>query len=268
MPASIATIVAALRTGAAYLFVSLFILVAGVPGLLLAWLTRRNAHLFWLGMQGVRLGFLLTGIRYVAEGTEHIHTDRPAIYAINHTSNLEPPVVYLILRSLFPRFQFLYKAVLRKTPVLGAIFDVGGFVPIDRNDRRQSERAIAQAVRQIGQGNNFIVFPEGTRSRSGDLLPFKKGAFIMAIQAQAPIIPVATVGAQDAMHRGSPFIYPTTIQVKLGAPVETAGTTVEDRDRVIDDVHTAMATLIEELRATRPAVLGRSSDRQPEAEPA
>lgn len=267
MPSSVASLIAAFRTGAAYALVSLFIVVAGIPGLFLAWATRRNEHLFWLGVQGVRLGFFLTGIRYHAEGTEHIRTDRSAIYAINHTSNLEPPVVYLILRSLFPRFQFLYKAVLRKTPILGPIFDAGGFVPIERHDRGQSERAIAQAVRQIRQGNNFIVFPEGTRSRTGDLLPFKKGAFIMAIQAQAPIVPVATVGAQDAMRRGSPFIYPTTIQVKLGAPVSTEGTTLDDRDDVMNRVHDAMAALIAELRSKRPAVLGRSSEHEPEAEP-
>ncbi len=85
------------------------------------------------------------------------------------------------------------------------------------------------------------MFPEGTRSRTGDLLPFKKGAFIMAIQAQAPIVPVAIVGARRPCDSGSPFIWPTTIQVKLGAPVETAGMTLEDRDRVIDEVRAAMA---------------------------
>lgn len=266
LPASAAAPVAALRTAAAYVCVCLFIVLAGVPGLLAAWMTRRNDHLYWLGVQGVRLGFLLTGLRYVAEGTEYIRPGCPAIYAANHTSNLEPPVVFLILRSLFPRFQFLYKAVLRKTPILGPIFDVGGFVPIDRRDRRQSDRAIAQAVRQIREGNNFIVFPEGTRSRTGELLPFKKGAFIMAIQAQAPIVPVATVGAQDAMHRGSPFIHPTTIQVKLGRPVETAGMTLDDRDRLVHEVHAAMAALIADLRSRRAAVLGQASG--PEAEPA
>jgi 1-acyl-sn-glycerol-3-phosphate acyltransferase len=248
---------AAVRTAATYLLVSIYVLLAGPPGLLLAMATGRVDHLYWLGIQGVRLGFALCGIRYVAEGTEHIRADRAAVYAMNHTSNLEPPVIYMVLRQLFPRFQVLYKAVLRKTPILGPIFDIAGFVPIDRRDRVQSGRAIAQAVRQIQEGYNFVVFPEGTRSRTGELLPFKKGAFIMAIQAQAPIVPVAIVGTSEAMRKGSPFIWPTTIQVKLGEPIPTEGLTIDDRDAVIGRVWHAMAALIGELRAKRAAVLGR-----------
>jgi 1-acyl-sn-glycerol-3-phosphate acyltransferase len=245
-------LVAAVRSTAAYVLVSLYVLLVGPAGMLVAFLTRRMEHMYWLGTQGVRLGFAITGIRYEAEGTEHIAAHRATIYAMNHTSNLEPPVIYLVLRPTFPRFRILYKAVLRRMPILGRIFDMAGFVPIERTNRAQSDRAIAQAVRQIRAGNSFVVFPEGTRSRTGELLPFKKGAFIMAIQAEAPIVPVVVTGAQAAMRKGSPFISPTVIRVKLGAPVETAGLSIYDRDRLMTTVRHEMARMLEDLRRHEP----------------
>jgi 1-acyl-sn-glycerol-3-phosphate acyltransferase len=257
MRAFLALVAAGLRTVSAYVLVSTYILLVGPPGMLIALATGRMEHLYWLGTQGVRLGFALTGIRWTAQGTEHIDTSRAAVYAMNHSSNLEPPVIYLVLRPIFPRFQILYKAVLRRIPILGRIFDLAGFVPIERRNRQQSDRAIAQAVRQLRAGNNFLVFPEGTRSRTGELLPFKKGAFIMAIQAQAPIVPVAVVGASEAMRRGEPFIRPAVIQVKLGTPIDTAGCSIHDRDRVMEQVRGAMAALLDELQAERVAVTGR-----------
>jgi 1-acyl-sn-glycerol-3-phosphate acyltransferase len=244
-------LVAGIRTGATYILVSAYILLVGPAGFLFALATRRVDHLYWLGMQGVRLGCALAGLKYVVTGAEHIQHGRAAVFATNHTSNVEPPIIYLVLRETFPRFQILYKSVLRKMPIMGPIFDIAGFVPIDRRNRVQSDRAIAQAVRQIRAGNNFLVFPEGTRSRTGELLPFKKGAFIMAIQAEAPIVPVAIAGAQDAMRKGSPVIWPTTLDVKLGPPVETAGRSVYDRDAIMQEVRASMMLMLEELRLKR-----------------
>jgi len=86
------------------------------------------------------------------------------------------------------------------------------------------------------------MFPEGTRSRTGELLPFKKGAFVLAIDAQAPLVPVAIVGARRAMRRGSPFIWPVDdIVVRIGQPVETAGATYDDRERLMDEVRRSIA---------------------------
>jgi 1-acyl-sn-glycerol-3-phosphate acyltransferase len=244
---------AAVRTVAAYLLVSLYVLIVGPAGLALALLAGRPDVLYRLAVLGVRLGFWLTGIRFSVEGAEHVRPERPAIYAVNHTSNIEPPIVFLVLRSTFPRLQILYKAELRKLPILGRAFDVAGFVPIDRSNREQSDQAVARAVRQIEAGNSFVVFPEGTRSRTGELLPFKKGAFLIALRAQAPIVPMAILGARDAMRKGSPIIWPVTVDVKLGPAVETAGMSVDDRDRLIDTVRGAIAAMLDELAARRAA---------------
>jgi 1-acyl-sn-glycerol-3-phosphate acyltransferase len=253
MPSGLPLAAATVRTVAAYLLVSLYILIFGPLGLALALANGRPDVLYRLAVVGVRLGLWLTGIRFVVEGAEHVRPERPAIYAVNHASNIEPPIVFLVLRPTFPRLQILYKAELRKLPILGRAFDVAGFVPIDRANREQSDQAVARAVRQLQAGNSFVVFPEGTRSRTGELLPFKKGAFLIALRAQAPIVPVAILGARDAMRKGSPIIWPVTVHVKLGPAVETAGLTVDDRDAVVDTVRRAIATMLDELAARRAA---------------
>ena len=102
-------------------------------------------------------------------------------------------------------------------------FDLGGFVPLERGNREQSLPAIDRAGEALREGNSFLIFPEGTRSRTGELLPFKKGGFIMALKGQAPIVPVAISGARDAMRKGSFVIQPVTVRVRFGEPVETAG---------------------------------------------
>ena len=110
----------------------------------------------------------------------------------------------------------------------------------------QSDRAIQAAATQMRDlGKSFLVFPEGTRSRTGELLPFKKGAFILAIQAQAPIVPVAVIGGRAAMKKGSRLIWPVHVRVRFGEPVPTAGLTLDQRDDLIEVVRERMVTLLE-----------------------
>ena len=106
-------------------------------------------------------------------------------------------------------------------------------------------RAIEAGARSIRSGNSFLIFPEGTRSRTADLLPFKKGGFIMALKAQAPVVPVAVQGGRDAMRKGSFVINPVTIEVRIGEPVETQGMTLADRDTLVAAVRARVAALLE-----------------------
>ena len=162
-------------------------------------------------------------------------------------------MLYHALSALFPRLRVLYKAELRKLPVLVRAFDLAGFVPLERGNRDQSLPAIERAADALRDGNSFLIFPEGTRSRTGELLPFKKGGFIMAIKAQAPIVPVAILGARDAMRKGSLVIRPVVVTVRFGEPVETAGLSLDDRDRVVAEVRRR----VEALLAQRPPAARR-----------
>jgi 1-acyl-sn-glycerol-3-phosphate acyltransferase len=232
----VSVIVAAIRSLATYVTVSLYVLVAGPPFLAVALIAGNPSILYTVGLIGVRIGLFLSGISYRVEHAERIQRDRAAVYAVNHTSNVEPPILFDALHMLFPRLRILYKAELRKLPILVRAFDLGGFVPLQRGNPEQSLPAIDGAAAALREGNSFLIFPEGTRSRTGALLPFKKGGFIMALKGQAPIVPVAISGARAAMRKGSPLIYPVQVRVQIGTPVETAGRSHEDRDRLIAEV--------------------------------
>ena len=226
--------IAAIRTIAAVSSVALYVLLCGPPALLWTVITRDVRFLYAAGGAGVRMGFGLAGIRLRVAGKEHLRPS--AVYACNHSSNIEPPAVFLALRPLFPRVRVLYKAELRKLPVLVRVFDAAGFVPLERDNRSQSWPAVDRAAEALTAGNSFVIFPEGTRSRTGQLLPFKKGGFVMAIKAQAPVVPVSVSGGRDAMRKGSKLIWPVTVRVELGPAVETTGLTLDDRDSLVERV--------------------------------
>ncbi len=209
--------------------------------MLLALAFRWKGLLYDLGHIGVRLGLLLSGIRYVVEGAENLPKDRAVVFCSNHQSNIDPPVLF---NALHRRTHILYKHELDAIPILARSFRLGGFIPVDRRNKEAAMRSIEKGARSIRDGNSFLIFPEGTRSKTDALLPFKKGGFIMAIKAQAPIIPVAVQGGRAAMQRGSWLIRPVTLTVRVGTPIETSGYVLDQRDELIDVVRAAIETLI------------------------
>ena len=236
------TAVAALRSLVTYVVIVLYIALLGPVALLLARLFRAKRLLYQVGHGGVGLALRLAGIRYRVVGRENV-PKQAVVYCSNHESNVDPAVLF---QGLDPMLHVLYKAELHKVPLMGVAFDLGGFVAVDRSDRRKSFASVDTAVLSLGRGNSFLIFPEGTRSRTGELLPFKKGGFIMALQAQAPIVPVAISGGRASMRKGSAIVRPVKVTVRIGPPVPTAGLTVDDRDAVIERVRTAMQGLLDQ----------------------
>ena len=238
------TVVAALRSVVVYVVVSLYVVVTAPPGILVTLLIRRSNLLYWLARQGVRLGLATVGIRFRVTGEQHIQRSRPTVYCVNHTSNLEPPVVYMVLAAVHPRLRILYKAEIHRVPLLSTVFDIAGFVPIQRKSRQQSRLAIETAAAALRDGNSFLIFPEGTRSRTGELLAFKKGGFVLALEGEAAIVPLTILGTRDAMRKGSPIIRSVSLSVRIGAPIAPADYGFENRDALVAATRGAMQDLL------------------------
>ena len=231
-------LIAAARTCDVIAGLAVYVLVCAPPVLIWTVITRDARLMFQAGRLGMRWAFSLAVLRLVVKGSPSVGV--AAVYADNHSSNIDPPALFLALAPLFPHVRILYKAEMRRIPVLVWVFDAAGFVPVERANRDQSWPALDRAAAALGAGSSFIVFPEGTRSRTGELLPFKKGALILAIKAGAPVVPVAVSGGRAAMPKGSRLIWPATITVEFAPPVPTTGLTLEDRDRLSADVRTAI----------------------------
>ena len=236
------SIVAAFRTVSAYVLIVLYILVAAPLALLCAVLLRWKSGMYALGHAGVWLALRTVGVRYLVAGTYQVPPGSAVVFCANHQSNVDPPVLFL---TLHPQLHVLYKAELR-FPLMRTVLDVGGFVPIERGSRDKAMASISRGAAALREGRSFLVFPEGTRSRTGDLLPFKKGGIIMAIEAQVPIVPVAIQGGRAAMRKGSALVRPVVVSVRVGTPIQTAGRTTDDRDAVSNEVRAAVQLLLDQ----------------------
>jgi 1-acyl-sn-glycerol-3-phosphate acyltransferase len=224
---------AAIRSLLTYILTSLYVLIVGTFALVIVVPLGLKNVLYRLGHAGVALALGTAGIRYRVVGREHLPTDRAVVFCANHQSNVDPPVLF---QALHRRLHILYKAELDKLPVLGRVFQAGEFVAVARENRDAAFASIERAAASIRGGNSFLIFPEGTRSRNEELLPFKKGGFVMALRAGAPIVPVAIMGGRAAMRKGSAIVRPVHVTVRVGEPVETAGLDVEQRDWLIQEV--------------------------------
>jgi 1-acyl-sn-glycerol-3-phosphate acyltransferase len=235
------TVVAALRSAAAYLAVSLYVAVVAPIAMVLAILFKWKDVLYVGGHWGVALGASLAGIRTRVAGREHLRPGQAVVFCCNHQSNIDPPILF---QALHPRLHVLFKHELTKLPLLGRAFQIGGFVPIDRHSREHSMAAIDRAAQSLGEGNSFLTFPEGTRSRTGALLPFKRGPFLMALKAQVPVVPVAIQGGTSAMRKGSRIVRPVTVSVRIGEPIDTRGMEIADREALADLVRARVEDLL------------------------
>ena len=174
------------------------------------------------------------------QGLEHLDLTQPAIYAANHSSALDIPALYVGLPF---QFRILAKLELFRLPFVGWHLRRSGQIPIDRTDARASLRSLSAAARTVRGGMPLVVFPEGGRCTDGHVQPFLGGTFYVAIKAQAPIVPMAIVGAFEALPMNTYVIHPTPFRLIIGDPIPTTGLVSRDMEALSQRVHQAMSDL-------------------------
>ena len=218
------------------------------PCYLYAWMTGKSDALYRLGARGCRWAVWLAGIKLEIRGREKIPAGRAVVFMANHQSMCDPPA----LMGILPPVLVLLKKSLFKIPALGPSMRMRGFVPIEREHRERAMHAVEEAAARLRAGHSFLVYPEGTRSPDGHLLPFKRGAFLMAMRAQAPIVPISVSGAYKIMRKGEMSLHPGTVRITFHDPVPTEGYSGDARSVVMEKVRTAIISgLAEEERPLR-----------------
>ncbi len=183
-----------------------------------------------------RLVLAAAGIEVVVHGDEHRRGDRH-IFVANHNSGIE-------IFALFARgrwVKFVAKAELFRIPIVGRAMRHAGMIPIERQNQVRARASIQQAGSVIASGASVILFPEGTRSETYRLRPFKKGAFVLAIDTQAPVVPVAVHGTLEIMPKGSPLVRPGRVDLHFLPPLDTAGKSYADRDALAVEAQARIA---------------------------
>lgn len=230
-----------LRTLLVVLFLLPYTILASMLGYPLARLLGSPLLLYVLGRFGARTSFRLAGIGVTLEGLENLRDPRNLVLMPNHVSNLDAGI-------LFGFISLPWKAVVKrelfKFPFLHYCLRYAGFIEVDRRDPNQSRSAIARAVASLRSGSCFIIFPEGTRSPTGTLGEFKKGAFVVAIEAKSRIVPVAITGAETLMPKGGFLIRTGRVRVRVLDPIDAGGYSYEDRDLLVDKVRDRIAACL------------------------
>lgn len=215
-------------------------LILGPPLILLTLVTKSATLMYWAGVKLVVYVTRIAGEKVTVEGRENI-PQGVCLFAANHTSNADAAA---IVDAIPRRIAIFGRKSLFDIPIVGLAFRLAKFVPVDRENRDAALASVKEAVGYIREGFSFLVYPEGTRSADGRLRRFKKGSFVLAIEAGIPVVPVSCAGAHRIMKKNSLIIHPGKVTVKFGKPIDASAYTVEQRDELAQRVHDAVASLL------------------------
>lgn len=193
------------------------------------------------------------GVQNTVEGAEHVPPTGGFVLAANHESHFDAP---FLLTGVPRHMTILAKRELFRIPILAQGMRGVGLIELDRGDKSSAVASLSGTTDYLKNGGVILVFAEGHRTTTGELQAFKKGAAVMALQAQVPILPVAIVGTRQVLASGEMLPRPAHVRLMIGPPISVSGRTVEDRDAVTAEVHAAVAG----LRARGHAKLAETAD--------
>lgn len=181
-------------------------------------------------------------VRTQVRGLEHLPSGN-FVLCVNHQSNFDALVLF---RHIERHMRFVAKAQLRKVPIFGFALERAGNIFVERSGTSTDKEKLNEAVRAVRERVSVVFFAEGTRSDDGILKPFKKGAAIMALEAQVPLVPAAVAGTHLILQKGSIAIHPRPAALVIGPPIETSGLSVEAREAITERAHAEVARLLDE----------------------
>ncbi len=227
-----------LHTGLIYLWTILSTFTMGLTAILVSFFSKTGDGVHLVARWWGRSLLWACCIPIRVAGLEHIDPARSCIYMSNHQSNFDIPV---LLSRLPVQFRWLAKAELFRIPIFGRGMRGAGYISIDRSNRKSAFHSLARAAESIRKGTSVLIFPEGTRSRDGRLQPFKKGGFVLAVDAGVPIVPIIIQGTDAMMPKGSLLIRRRTVRVDIRPPIPTCGYDRRSKDALMEKVWSVMA---------------------------
>jgi 1-acyl-sn-glycerol-3-phosphate acyltransferase len=218
----------------------LFGLPAALVGIPYSLLRGNIRTMYRWAMFAMRAGIRAGGIRVVIQGADNIPTGESCIFLSNHVSNLDPPILLPAIPGMCSVF---LKKSLMKIPFVGIAMRMAKYVPVSRgHSRQEAEQSVAIAADALRSGMHIFIFPEGTRSPDGNLLPFKKGAFFLAADTNAPMVPMVIQGTAQMMSKGSLKIFPGVATVRFLPAVHPRN--FATREDLMDAVRQQMQTAL------------------------
>ena len=211
------------------------LVIFGIPVLLVAWLAAKPDLVYPWALFGGRNWLRLSGMQVSVKGSEHLDAKQTYVFISNHRSYLDTATLFVYAGR---RMGLLAKKELLKVPILGVGMGFVNVMAIDRSNSERARETVASATARIRSGISFGVFAEGTRAKPGEFLPFKKGAFYMAVAAAVPIVPVAIKNTDVLMGKGTGRARRGTIEVVMLPPVPTEGLSSDaDVQQLVKRVH-------------------------------
>ncbi len=215
-------------------------LVLSTLALLLSWLPFRRTLIFRLSRLWSHGLLKICRIRLHVSSEAELDRSETYVFMVNHLSLFDIPT---LLASTPVQCRFMAKRSLFKIPIFGWVLRVGGYVSVDRNSREGPRASFNRALEELRTGASLVVFPEGTRSLEGGLLPFKRGGLLLALRCGLPIVPVGIRGTRELRVRKSFAINPGEAEVRYGRPIDLKGYGVRDVDRLSDELRARIAEL-------------------------
>ena len=219
------------------LFIAIWVvfatLVLGLVVIMLSFFIRSGNPMHMIARFWGKSILVVSRIKVCVKGLSNIDPSRPYIYMANHQSNFDIPV---LLGHLKVQFRWLAKMELFKIPVFGRAMRKAGYISIDRYHRESAFESLKVAASRIKSGVSVLIFPEGTRSLDGKIRPFKKGGFVLAVDAGVPIVPVVIHGTRAIMPKGKIRIYPGQVCMVIHKPIDTSIYTRDTKEKLMEKV--------------------------------